>query len=96
MRIWLLALALSATLLAGAPGAAAGERTVTLKVDMYCASCPYIVKRNLETVPGVRRVDVSYARQQAVVTFEDSKADVAMLVDVCANIGFPAELVESE
>jgi len=31
----------------------AAEKTVTLRVNnMYCADCPYIVKKSLESVPG--------------------------------------------
>ena len=96
MQHWLFALALAATLLIGAPGAAAGERTVTLRVPMYCATCPYIVQRTLERVAGVVAVTTSYREQSAVVTFDDDRVDVAALTAATANIGFPAELVESE
>ena len=37
------------------------ERTVTLAVqNMYCANCPFLVKKSLEAVPGVAKVTVSY------------------------------------
>ena len=37
--------------------ALAAEKTVTLTVNnMYCADCPYIVKKSLESVPGVAKV----------------------------------------
>ncbi len=96
MKHWLLALALATMLLAGAPGAAAGERTVTLKVDMYCPTCPYIVQRTLERVTGVVAVTTSYREQSAVVTFDDDRVDVAALTAATAGIGFPSELVESD
>ncbi|MCH7930401.1 MAG: cation transporter [Proteobacteria bacterium] len=96
MKHWLFALALAAMLLAGAPGAAAGERTVTLRVPMYCATCPYIVQRTLERVAGVVAVTTSYREQSAVVTFDDDRVDVAALTAATAGIGFPSELVESD
>lgn len=71
----------------------AAERTVTLEVaNMTCASCPYIVRQVLSRVPGVTAVEVSYASKQAVVTFDDEKADVAALTEATAGIGFPSKL----
>jgi periplasmic mercuric ion binding protein len=86
--------ALSLTLLASG-AAVAAERTVTLAVDgMTCASCPYIVRTVLQGVPGVARVDVSYAEKTAVVAFDDAKATVAILSQATAGVGFPSRLAE--
>jgi periplasmic mercuric ion binding protein len=86
--------ALSLTLLASGVATAA-ERTVTLAVDgMTCASCPYIVRTVLQEVPGVARVDVSYAEKAAVVAFDDAKATVAILTQATAGVGFPSRLAE--
>lgn len=75
--------------------AIAAQRTVTLAVDgMTCASCPYIVKQSLSRVPGVERVEVSYAEKRAVVTFDDTKTDVAALTKATAGVGFPSDLVD--
>ncbi|MAC40124.1 MAG: mercuric transport protein periplasmic component [Parvibaculum sp.] len=90
----LLAAMILASILAGT-AAVAAQRTVTLAVDgMTCASCPYIVKQSLSRVPGVERVEVSYADKRAVVTFDDSKTDVAALTKATASVGFPSELAE--
>ena len=73
----LLALAGLAAIVLSAGPAWAEERTVTLAVDnLFCASCPYIVKHTLAAVPGVRDVEVSYEEKTAVVTFDDAKTDV--------------------
>lgn len=83
-----------ASFLAGT-AAIAAQRTVTLAVDgMTCASCPYIVKQSLSRVPGVERVEVSYAEKRAVVTFDDAETDVAALTKATAGVGFPSDLVE--
>ena len=87
------ALGLFVTLLVGAAVTAA-ERTVTLAVDrMSCASCPYIVRRVLQEVPGVARAEVSYAEKVAVVTFDDARTDVAALTKATAGLGFPAWVI---
>ncbi|MFQ5566803.1 MAG: cation transporter [Paracoccaceae bacterium] len=84
---------LAAILLSAGPALAA-EQTVTLAVDnLFCASCPYIVKRTLANVPGVMAVEVSYDEKTAVVTFEDSQTDVATLTEATGNIGFPSRLM---
>ena len=72
--------AFAALMLLAAHGASAAERTVTLKVDnLFCATCPYIVKRTLSRIPGVTEVEVSCEEKTAVVTFDDRKTDVAAL-----------------
>jgi periplasmic mercuric ion binding protein len=69
----------------------AAEKTVTLLVqNMYCADCPFIVKRSLERVPGVGNVTVSYKDKTAVVTYDDSKADLIALTAATTNAGYPS------
>ncbi len=81
-----------AMLAAGAAGAA--ERTVTLKIDnLFCASCPYIVKQVLSDVSGVRTVKVSFKKKTALVTFDDGKASVAALTAATTKLGFPSTLL---
>ena len=58
--------------------ALAAEKTITLAVkNMYCADCPFIVRKTLEAVPGVNKAVVSYKDKTAVVTYDDTRADVA-------------------
>lgn len=69
----------------------AGERTVTLAVkNMYCADCPFIVKKSLEAVPGVTRAVVSFKDKTALVTFDDAKADVSALTNATTSAGYPS------
>lgn len=82
----------AATVLTAGLGMAA-EKTVTLAVEnMYCASCPYIVKRSLQRVAGVSKVTVSYKQKTATVTFDDAKTKVAALTDATFEAGYPSEL----
>ena len=72
--------------------AIAGEKTVTLEVrGMYCELCPLTVKKALSRVPGVSNVSASYAKKEAVVTFDDTKASVDTLTKATANAGYPSE-----
>jgi periplasmic mercuric ion binding protein len=71
--------------------ALAAERTVTLAVqNMFCADCPFIVKKSLEAVPGVARATVSYEDKTATVVYDDGRADVKSLTDATTNAGFPS------
>ena len=71
--------------------ALAAEKTVTLTVNnMYCADCPYIVKKSLEGVPGVAKVTVSFRDKTATVTFDDSRADLKALTTATTNAGYPS------
>jgi mercuric ion binding protein len=67
----------------------AADRTVTLAVkNMYCADCPLVVKKSLESVPGVVKVTVSYKDKTAVVTYDDAKADVHALTTATTKAGY--------
>jgi mercuric ion binding protein len=69
----------------------AAEQTVTLAVQhMTCAACPRTVKASLQAVPGVTNVVVSAEDKTAVVTYDDSKAQVDALVKATTNAGYPS------
>jgi len=75
----------------GPPSALAVDKTVTLSVPgMYCAACPISVRKALEKVPGVQKVKASYEPKEAVVTFDDRKASVELLLEATKQAGFPA------
>ena len=79
--------------LTSASGALADERTVTLTVDnLFCVTCPYIVKQTLARIDGVSAVEVSYREKTAVVTFDDDMTDVAALTTATGDAGFPSRL----
>ena len=84
-------LAFLPVLLGSSPPAVSAEQTVTLSVDMWCASCPYIIKQTLARVLGVLDVIVSYDDQVAIVRFDDDRTDVAALTQATADVGFPSE-----
>src|ERR1700730_5053054 len=74
-----------------ASAAFAAEKTITLAVQhMTCAACPGTVKASLQRVPGVTHVVVSAEDKTAVVTYDDSKAQVDALVKATTNAGYPS------
>jgi mercuric ion binding protein len=69
----------------------AAEKTVTLAVkNMYCADCPFIVRKSLEAVAGVSNAVVSYKDKTAEVTYDDTKADIAALIRATTEAGYPS------
>lgn len=77
-------------MLAASPALAA-ERTITLAVqNMFCADCPFIVRKSLEAVPGVAKATVSYKDKTAIVTYDDGRTDVKSLTDATAKAGYPS------
>jgi copper chaperone CopZ len=77
-----------ATTLQEVPPVTAVEEVITIKIDGWtCASCEKGIRRALETVPGVRRADVSYARGGAVVAVEPGRVSQEQLVQAVASAG---------
>jgi periplasmic mercuric ion binding protein len=70
----------------------ASPKTVTLNVSgMTCAACPITVKKALEKVSGVSRIDVQYEKKQVVATFDDAKTNTDALVKATTNAGYPSQ-----
>ena len=71
----------------------AKQSTVALNVPtMDCATCPITIKAALKKVPGVSKVQVSYAKREAVIVFDDAQASVADLKKATEDVGYPAML----
>jgi len=69
----------------------AATKTVTLSVPgMTCAACPITVKKALTKVEGVTRAKVSFEKREAIVTFDDTKANVQTLTRATQNAGYPS------
>ncbi len=85
-------LAVVSVMLAAALPALAVTKTVTLAVpSMDCAMCPITVKKALKAVPGVLKVDVRFAKKDAVVTYDDARTNVGALTKATANAGYPSK-----
>jgi len=70
----------------------ASPRIVILNVSgMTCAACPITVKKALEKVPGVSKVEVRFEKKQVLVTFDDAKTNTDALVKATTNAGYPSQ-----
>lgn len=79
------------SLMAAPTHASVAPRTVTLSVPgMTCAACPITIKKALLHVAGVREVEVSYEKLEAVVTFDDAKTTVDALTKATKRAGYPS------
>ncbi|MBL8346310.1 MAG: mercury resistance system periplasmic binding protein MerP [Rubrivivax sp.] len=84
-------ISIAALAVSGAAAVQAAPQTVTLDVSgMTCAACPITVKKAISKVDGVSKVDVSYEKRHAVVTFDDARASVQKLTRATENAGFPS------
>ncbi len=80
------------TLLALVASAWASPQTVTLNVSgMTCPACPITVKKALEKVAGVSKVEVRFEKKQVLVTFDDAKTNTDALVKATTNAGYPSQ-----
>jgi mercuric ion binding protein len=81
------------SLAAGVGPALAAPQTVTLSVPgMTCAACPITVKKALTKVEGVSQVDVTLEKREAVVTFDDARADTQKLTKATEDAGYPSSV----
>ncbi|GAC1420915.1 MAG: mercury resistance system periplasmic binding protein MerP [Acidobacteriaceae bacterium] len=70
----------------------AATRTVALDVPgMTCATCPITVKKALNKVPGVSKIDFDLPKKLAIVTFDDTRTNTQALVDATTNAGYPSK-----
>jgi len=73
---------------------AAPPQTATLAVEnMTCGTCPIVVKKALERVPGVSSTSVDFDKKTATVTFDPDKTNSARLTQATTEAGFPSKLV---
>src|SRR5262249_42672855 len=49
-----------------------------------------LVRKSLESVPGVSKAVVSYKEKTAVVTYDDTKTDVTALTRATTEAGYPS------
>jgi copper chaperone len=66
--------------------------SITLKVDgMSCMGCVNSVKRLLEALPGVAKVDVDLTRAEAAVDFDASQTSPAAIRQCISEGGYTVD-----
>jgi copper chaperone CopZ len=63
----------------------------TFKItDMHCSNCAMRLQDLEDSLPGVKRVDASYARQSMVVEFDELKVTPAQIIAATEKLGYTA------
>jgi periplasmic mercuric ion binding protein len=74
---------------------AAPPQPLTLEVqNMTCGLCPLTVKRALQQVPGVEKVQVDFERKTASVYYDPDLVQPATLIEATGNAGYPSTVQE--
>ena len=87
-------LSLVSLLIAAGVALAAPLQTATLAVEnMTCGTCPIVVKKALERLPGVSSTTVDFDKKTATVTFDPERTTSAKLTQATTEAGFPSKLI---
>lgn len=71
----------------------AAQKTVTLGIPgMTCGACPITVKKAISKLDGVTLTEVDFDKRQAVVTYDDAKANADQIMRATANAGYPSTI----
>ncbi len=81
---------ISLTAALSAPAWAATKTAVLSVSGMTCASCPITVKKALNKVTGVEKVDINFEKREATVTYDDAKTNVEALTKATKDAGYPS------
>ena len=93
-RLSLDTLSLFALLLGAGTAFAAPPHTATLAVEnMTWGTCPIVVKKALERIPGVSAATIDFHKKTATVRFDPDKATSVQLTQATTEAGFPSKLI---
>lgn len=93
-RFALGSLSFSSILIAAGVAFAGPPQTTTLAVaNMTCGTCPIVVKKALQRVPGVKSTAVDFDKKTATVTFDPDKTTSARLTQATTEAGFPSKVI---
>lgn len=82
------------------PKKSEGDRkgeTVSLSISgMHCSSCAGLIERNLQKVEGVKKANVNFTAEKAMVVYDPKQTGVESLVESVKKAGYTAELERKE
>lgn len=65
--------------------------TVTLDVPgMFCATCPFTVRKSLEKLPGISEVKTSLETRTAIVEYDSKKVSIEKIMKATTDAGYPS------
>ncbi len=66
---------------------------VTLDMqNMTCALCKITIKKALQAVDGVQKVNVDFDSKTAEVVFDPQKTNTNVLIKATTDVGYPASI----
>jgi copper chaperone CopZ len=69
--------------------------SATLKLDgMHCAGCSLKIRKALESIEGVMKLEEGATKKHLVVTFDPAKTSTAALVKKVRDTGYDATVVD--
>lgn len=63
---------------------------------MHCSSCALNIEMDLEELAGIREASVSYARQEATVSFEAGSLTAEDIVEQIKESGYSAKILDPD
>jgi copper chaperone CopZ len=63
------------------------KKTYTI-TNMECPNCAMILESIEDDLPGIRRIDASYARGQMTVEFDENKVSESQVLDEIKRKGY--------
>ena len=83
-------------LLLAAFSAWAGKvQSVELSIPgMDCPVCPITIKKSLQKVEGVKRVEISYENKTASVSYDSTLTDINRLLKATEDVGYPSKVLK--
>lgn len=67
---------------------------LTIK-GMHCTSCAMNIDFELEDLEGIKLAKTNYAKQESEVEYDETKVELAAIIDVVKKTGYTAIPVKS-
>ncbi|MFA6098709.1 MAG: heavy metal translocating P-type ATPase [Patescibacteria group bacterium] len=62
---------------------------------MHCASCALLIENSLKQLPGIKKSEVSYGTEKAMVEYDQNAVSDEQIIKTVKNTGYKADLVKS-
>lgn len=62
-----------------------------LKIEgMHCTSCALVINMDLEDLEGIKKAQISYAKQEAEIEFDSEKVTMEVIIETIRKSGYLA------
>lgn len=71
--------------------------TKKLKIKgMHCSSCAFLIEGDLEDLPQIKKALVSYAKEEAIIEYDENKITLVEITQIIKRSGFLASVDEAK